>query len=433
MRHVLLYCALLVFSACKTGESTQALNQIDSTVLTASLPTKFKAFFGPYHAARGTVYEAEGMAAGTDAQEAFQFGEYAILSRPSYGGYTFQEAIESRCFTHDVNRIWGMVVPPSEAGVVNNPADTELWVPAASPGMIQGAERYSKLSKLCPQIAGMIIDDFIANYRSGRVTLSDVIKIRDALKGKTTDNKGNVTYTSPDLKLAIVVYERELADLDAELLKQIEAVNLWIYNQNGRYQNFESYINTIRTKYPEEEIIPGIYILNSDYGVSSRASVHDMLDISINLYDQGLASGILLFAGHWVTQENLSQFASRGWPNSWNDQQLAKKLNTVYYPYLGQLKGRFVSRSINDGSETPIAKAIVKIYWVKDGHERLITRKFTKDDGSFEAGVWAGRNPESPWTYRIDVEQDGVKVASTSITSQAQTIVEIPDLTVESP
>ena len=36
---------------------------------------------------------------------------------------------------------------------------------ASAPGLIQAAQRMSELSQLCPQVAGLNIDDFLLNFR----------------------------------------------------------------------------------------------------------------------------------------------------------------------------------------------------------------------------------------------------------------------------
>jgi hypothetical protein len=52
--------------------------------------------------------------------------------------------------------------------VVNNPNDRDTWNPPASgAGMIQAASHWSAMSKAYPQIAGIIIDDFIGHYYAG--------------------------------------------------------------------------------------------------------------------------------------------------------------------------------------------------------------------------------------------------------------------------
>ena len=111
---------------------------------------KFKGFLGTYHPFNGTAYGGPGWKDGELMQHAFNFGENAILAKGSHLGYTFEENINNSCREWDVNRVYGILLPPSEAGTVNQPKDSDLWKPfARNPGMIQGAHRFSELSKRC--------------------------------------------------------------------------------------------------------------------------------------------------------------------------------------------------------------------------------------------------------------------------------------------
>ena len=61
------------------------------------------------------------------------------------------------------------MVPPSEGGVVNNPSDNKIYDPASlHPGLVQGAARFSKLAAECPQMTGVVIDDFLQNYKGNQ-------------------------------------------------------------------------------------------------------------------------------------------------------------------------------------------------------------------------------------------------------------------------
>jgi hypothetical protein len=98
-------------------------------------------------------------------------------------GMTFREDLEFHCRTADVNALYGMLVAQSEGGVFSNPKDTDPWAPLnlskacdsggppAGPkgvgGLVQGAARWSTLARtFCPQIAGVVIDDFWSNYQA---------------------------------------------------------------------------------------------------------------------------------------------------------------------------------------------------------------------------------------------------------------------------
>ena len=80
------------------------------------------------------------------------------------GRMTLQQNIETHCARS--NSIYGLVL---SAQPVNNPNDTSMWVPlpAGTGGMIQAAARWSYLSRHgCPQVSGMIFDDFVSHFLS---------------------------------------------------------------------------------------------------------------------------------------------------------------------------------------------------------------------------------------------------------------------------
>eukprot|EP00039_Didymoeca_costata_P015795 m.273647 g.273647 ORF g.273647 m.273647 type:complete len:485 (-) comp16282_c0_seq8:582-2036(-) len=128
-------------------------------------------FLGTYHAFNGS----DPTNPSTPLWNDFGFGTVAIENSDRDGGYDLQNDLDFQCHKADVNSIFGMLLPPTEGGVVNNPNDTSLYKPVSPPGLIQGAARWSKLSKSCPQISGVIIDDFLGNY-VGKVNNSDCVK-----------------------------------------------------------------------------------------------------------------------------------------------------------------------------------------------------------------------------------------------------------------
>lgn len=99
------------------------------------------------------------------AQEVFGFGATMICNEPSIGNFTLKENFQYHCDTASLNQISGLLLPPTERGQVNNPADSDPWVPLSEKvGMIQGAARYSKIAATCPQLTGVFIDDFLQQY-----------------------------------------------------------------------------------------------------------------------------------------------------------------------------------------------------------------------------------------------------------------------------
>ena len=126
---------------------------------------------GIYHAAAGTVADGQN----SSAYGVGSWGVVAIENGAEDGGMAFKDDIEFNCDTVSVNALFGMVIAASEGGVFSNANDTDLLIPLSpsrgnpgprgAAGMLQAAARFSTLSKAkCPQVAGVIIDDFWSNY-----------------------------------------------------------------------------------------------------------------------------------------------------------------------------------------------------------------------------------------------------------------------------
>ena len=99
---------ILVLTFCLVSQSSP-------TAQTTS-PTKFKGFLGTYHPVNGTAYGGSGWREGELMQHAFNFGQNAILVKGSHLKYTFEENINNSCREWDVNKIYGILLPPSEYG-----------------------------------------------------------------------------------------------------------------------------------------------------------------------------------------------------------------------------------------------------------------------------------------------------------------------------
>jgi hypothetical protein len=365
------------------------------------LVSKRQGMVGLYHTFKGKVYGGTGINEDEDLYRAYLFGENAIICNSSYGEYGFKENIEKHCLEFDTNRIHGIIRPPSEGGVVNNPGDTNLFVPAAVPGMIQGAARFSEISKIFPQISGVIIDDFWANYGQA-ITFEDLKSIKGALLGKKVNEQGMVDHTSPattpHLKLHVVTYEREVRSPDNAVLQMIDGVSFWIYSQEGSYRELDNYINTVKSSYPGKELIIGIYVHNSDFGDMSRQSISFILERSLNLYEEGLVSAILLFAGHWLVKNYISRERSQ-------QIGLSDILFSSFYPYLGEAKCQI----LDGATKRPLEKVLVRVTnSAGSGTERTVARKMTNVLGEFRFSGWSGRNRRLE--YRFVAEKDGYEL-----------------------
>jgi hypothetical protein len=132
-------------------------------------------FVGTYHSPTGTVQDGHN----TSAQAVGNWGVVALANHEYDGSESFAQNIKQNCRQADVNVLLGMVIAQSEGGTFNNSNDTELMRPhnvtgrGASPppggpaGMLQAAARFSALSRtVCPQIQGIVIDDFFVNYKA---------------------------------------------------------------------------------------------------------------------------------------------------------------------------------------------------------------------------------------------------------------------------
>lgn len=357
---------------------------------------KFQGFLGTYHPFDGTAYGGDGWTEGELMQNAFAFGENAIVSYAKYNGYSFEENINNSCSEWDVNKIYGILTPPSEKGVVNQPKDTELLKPLMSAtGMIQGAHRFSELSKRCPQISGAIIDDFYNDYPKS-ITAEDLRDIKDALLGKKVDENGKVdnssSATTPNLKLYAVVYNHQLDRVDKTVLDLIDGVSFWTWKQNENYKKFDDNIETLRKSYPNKEILAGVYIFNSKQTPTSE-SVQYLIEHAVNQYAEGNVNSLLLFSAIWLSREKITR-------ERWNDLDLPNLLSRIYYPFLGEGAGRVVDAK----TKKPVKNALVTVTRFSGGKHLLVAKKFTNEAGEYRFGGWAGKGEKERVLYEIEIE-----------------------------
>lgn len=357
---------------------------------------------GTYHPFKGTVYGGGGWSEGELMQSAFNFGENAIISEASYYRYTFAENVENNCRQWGVNKLYGILRPPREKGVVNQPKDSVLLNPyQKEPGMIQGARRFSEISKRCPQLAGVIIDDFFNDYPKD-LTSENILDIKAALTGKRVDENGRVDHSSsaatPDLKLYIVIYEHHLNRvIDEAVLNAVDGLNFWTWKQTENHERFDANIETLQMKYPNEEIIAGVYVFNGAQ-TPTRASVHHIIERSIDLFAKGKVNGLLIFSAVWMSRERSKR-------ERWDELALPQFLGRVYYSFLGEGTGRVVDAK----TKKPIANALITVTRFANGKPLLTTRKFTDEKGEYRFGGWAGKDKKERVNYEIKTESDSFK------------------------
>lgn len=393
--------------------------QVGNIAAQTSAPKRFQGFLGTYHPFKGTTYGGDsGWTEGELLQKAFNFGENAVISQAAYNGYTFAENIENNCKNWDVNKLYGILRPPTEKGVINQPNDADLLKPfQTEPGMIQGARRFSEISKRCPQLSGVIIDDFYNDYPK-LLTGENLRDIRDALSGKSVDASGKVDRSSPaatpHLKLYIVVYEHQLGKtVDKEVLGAIDGVSFWIWKQSENYKIFDDYIETIRQKFPNKEIISGAYVFNGAE-TPTPASVHHIIERTVDFYAKGRINGLLIFSAVWMSREKSER-------ERWDRLALPQFLGRVYYPFLGEAAGRVVDAE----TKKPIENALVAVTRVSDEKPLLAARKFTDEKGEYRFGAWAG---EKGLVYQIKVEKPLYKNKRQSVRLQAGESLKLADV-----
>lgn len=379
---------------------------------------KRQGYTGLYHPFKGKVYAGTGINEDEDLYLAYLFGVNGILNAPDYGEYQFKENIEKHCQEFNTNLVYGIILPPSERGVVNNPSDTKLWEPASSPGMIQAAWRFSRLSRIYPQIKGVIIDDFWANYYGNAITLEDMKNIKGALSGKKMNPDGTVDLespaTTPNLQLFVVTYGSEISHRDKNIIDLIDGVNFWLYNQQDSYDNFDRYLNIIRAYYPDKELITGVYIHNSDYGDMSNQSISYMIDKGTKLYEKGSSPGILLFAGHWLVKNYISQERSQ-------QIGLSDIFYSKYYPHLGEIS----CQVLDDETSQPLQGVKVRIC---SNTAKKITAagKTTNEQGMFRFSGYAGRSGVA--SYNFIAEKEGYGPYKGSFTLEANKTINLPSV-----
>ena len=147
-------------------------------------PTKFKGFLGTYHPFKGTAYGGPGWKDGELMQHAFSFGQNAISRKPVTTAILLKKtSITVAATGMSTTSTAFCVLRRSKAQSISQKIRTYSSLMKELPGMIQGAHRFSELAKRCPQIAGVIIDDFFNDFPS-KLSGENLRNIKDALLGK---------------------------------------------------------------------------------------------------------------------------------------------------------------------------------------------------------------------------------------------------------
>jgi hypothetical protein len=372
-------------------------------------------FIGLWTNYNGTIYGGWGWPAGAPLQTSFNFGINGVVSVANLDGYSFQANLVNNCTIWNTNQVYGILEPPTgHDAAVNQPADTVLLQPfAQTPGMIQGAHRFSDLSKTYPQIAGVIIDDFGGSFES-TITSTQLKHIRDALHGRLVDACGNIVAgspaTSPNLELFVVYYQsyplkyRELDTL-------VDGIVLFIDNdQDANYIHLERYIATFKQDYPGKDIILGVDISTE----RNPTSIRHLLENSIELYDRGELDGVMLFWGWFLVRQGITQ-------SRWDSLAIPPLLDSLYYPYLGEVTETVVDAKTG----RPIADAMITVYRVTGTKTQLVTRRITSSIGQFSFGGWASNNGS---LYQVEVAKPPYQPNKFEVKLQPGVRVLLPDV-----
>ena len=128
-------------------------------------------YLGAYHPTKVEASRSPAGATTKSLQTQFAFGIVAIQNTAVDSGRNLEDDLVAHCgVANGAHQIIGLLLPPTEGGVVSNVTDTTLFAPPRhGAGLVQGAARWSKLARnvsACENgaIAGVVIDDFFTNY-----------------------------------------------------------------------------------------------------------------------------------------------------------------------------------------------------------------------------------------------------------------------------
>jgi hypothetical protein len=345
---------------------------------------------GEYHIAGGYSFTDTLGIDSTIMQYEFRFGEMAMPDQAIDNGMDFIPELDS-CIAWNANRVVAILQPPTEQGTYNQPADTALYAPypqSNGPGMIQGGQRFSRLSQLYGGFCGVILDDWAGDTSITR-------QVRDAVQGKYVDDEGVVhseSYaTTPNNKLYCVVYSTDSVPGSSQVLDGVQYYN--VPTQMCCLDKLDSDITNLRANYPGKEVQIGIYLKNSGVGWLPAASVQYWLAHALDRYDAGDINGVTLFAGVFLIKENIPL-------SIWNGFALPHWLDSLYYPYLGAGQGNLydctTGLALTDGFVRVYCKGRVS------GDTLFRSRQKTDANGQYHFGVWAGnRNTDSTFYWLI--------------------------------
>jgi hypothetical protein len=203
--------------------------------------------------------------------------------------------------------------------------------------------------------------------------------------------------------------------VEPQVLDLIDGVSFWMWKQTENYKNFDDYLATVNRLYPNKEVIAGVYVRHSRQ-VPVVASVHHIMERAIDSYAKGKINGLLIFSAVWLAREESTR-------ERWDELALPQFLGRVYYPFLGEGRGRVVDAK----TKKPIQNALVSVDRLVGGKQLLTTRKFTDERGEYQFGGWAGNSKQGRVDYQIRIEGASFKPFTQRVRLRANESIRFSD------
>ena len=344
---------------------------------------------------------------GGSMHDTFQFGANAVrmVADPGYGGWPWAEATADLCAS--TSQLFAAVLPPSEGALENNPKDTSPEHPAKLPGMVQAAQRMSNLSKSCPVVRGIIIDDFCQHadpenphQLCHKVSPTGMADIKAALLGKPVDPAtGKVDHTgaatTPHLELWVIYYAQQLHlnySIAADQLELIDGISLWQNQepQTGTLQGTQQMLTLAAARFPQQRLQSGTVLAFSTFGTAPAQRVRDVLTASLLALRRGTIENALLLDAKDLEQGIVNR-------SQWDALSIPSLLEEELWPYMGEGKIELAPSTVE------AVVSIQRLLAVDSNGEGWVTRKRTNSSGMMTFASFSG-------LHQVTVElPDGTK------------------------
>lgn len=203
--------------------------------------------------------------------------------------------------------------------------------------------------------------------------------------------------------------------VEPQALDLVDGVCFWMWKQTENYKNFDDYLDTVNRSYPNKEVVAGVYVRHSRQ-VPVVASVHHIMERAIDSYAKGKINGLLIFSAVWLAREESTR-------ERWDELALPQFLGRVYYPFLGEGRGRVVDAK----TKQPIRNALVSVSRLVGGKQLLTTRKLTDERGEYHFGGWAGNGKKERVDYEIRIKSVSFKPRTMRVRLRAAESINFTD------